>query len=247
MPILHFRHDFHLMLYNLSHMRPLAVALLLSVVVSLAPAFGQSSSPRQAAGEIAQNSPPTSNPDSSHGNTTNSPSVRITEFPPVSVTKDWTDQAYWVFTLFLVAASVLQVFLLWGNLRAIERQALQMERQTGILEKSVASAEKSAETAQQNVEMFINRERGHLRVELLPLESPFNPGPLKVRYKVTLYGATEAYINSSCARVEITDTQEAVDDGQWWPAMGIPQVVTPDGRVQEAQVQGVFPKAGLEQ
>jgi len=241
------------MLYNLSHMRPLAVALLLSVVLLVAPAFGQpSASHRQAASEVllAQNSSPTSNPDAAHkteGNAPNSPSVRITEFPPVSVSKDWTDQAYWVFTLFLVGASVLQVFLLWGNLRAIERQALQMERQTGILEKSVASAEKSAETAQKNVEMFINRERGHLRVELLPLESPLQPGPLKIRYKVTLYGATEAYISSSCARVEITDSQEGGDDGQWWPAMSVPQVITPDGRVQEAQVQGVFPKASLEQ
>lgn len=243
----------HSMLYNLSHMRSLAGALLISVVLLVAPALGQSSSAHfPSAGEIflAQNSPPPSNPGSSHkpeGNTPNSPSVRITEFPPVSMNKDWSDWAYWVFTLFLVAVGGLQVFLLWGNLRAIERQALQMERQSGILEKSVASAEKSAETAKQSVDMFVSRERGHLRVELLPLESPLRPGPINVRYKVMLYGATEAYISSSCARVEITDSPEAGDDGQWWPAMSVPQVITPDARIQEAPVQGVFPKATLEQ
>ncbi len=217
------------MLYNLSRMQGLAAGLLLFALISTA-AFGQ----------------PAESPGSRAAPNTPSQTVKISDIPPISVAKDWSDQAYWLFTLFLVAVGALQVFLLWGNLRAIERQAMQMERQTGILEKSVALAEKSADTARQNVEMFVNRERGHLRVELTPLLWPPPAGTIKVSYKVTLYGATEAYISSSCARVEITDSSEPGDDGQWWPAMSIPQVITPDHRVQEAQVQGVFPKSTLE-
>jgi hypothetical protein len=173
--------------------------------------------------------------------------VKVSDLPPLSIAKDWSDRAYWLFTLFLAVIGGLQVFLLWGNLRAIERQAIQMERQTGILEKSVALAEKSAETARQNIEMFVSRERAHLRVEVMPLEWPLQPGPANLKYKVTLYGATEAYIASSCARAEIMDSLEPPDDAKWWPAMSIPPVIGPNNRVVEAVVQGIFPKMDLEQ
>lgn len=242
------------MLYNLSRMRPFALATLLCLLSSLV-VFGQAmrAQPKErdnsfaAISLIAQSTPSSSSHQQPGGQAPSQPTqtVKISEFPPISMAKDWADQAYWLFTLFLVAVGALQVFLLWGNLRAIERQALQMERQTGILEKSVALAEKSADTARQNVEMFVNRERGHLRVELLPVQWP-PTGAVKVSYRVTLYGATEAYISSSCARVEIADSPEPGDDGQWWPAMSIPQVITPDNRVQEALVQSVFPKSNLE-
>ena len=242
------------MLYNLSRMRTLTCIVLLATLlppnVSYAKAAGASaqSAGYSAKSLVAQNANAPQKPvRNDPAQTQPPPSIRISDFPPVSVTKDWSDRAYWLFTLFLVAVGALQVFLLWGNLRAIERQALQMERQTGILEKSVATAEKSAETARQNVELFVNRERGHLRVELLPLEWPAKPGPAKVEYKVTLYGGTEAYVTSSCARVEITDSPEPAEDAHWWPAMTIPQVITPDNRMQQAQVQGVFPKPVLEQ
>jgi hypothetical protein len=174
-------------------------------------------------------------------------SVKVSDLPPVSITKDWSDRAYWLFTFFLAAIGGLQVFLLWGNLRAIERQAVQMERQTGILEKSVALAEKSAETARQNLEMFVSRERAHLHVQVMPIEWPLQPGPAKLNYNVTHSGATEAYITSSCARAEITDSPELGDDAQWRPAMSIPQIITPNDRVIEAYVQDIFPKSTLEQ
>ena len=173
--------------------------------------------------------------------------VKVSDLPPLSIAKDWSDRAYWLFTFFLAVIGGLQVFLLWGNLRAIERQANQMEHQTGILEKSVALAEKNAETARQNIEMFVSRERAHLRVEVMPLEWPLPPGPAKLKYKVTLHGATEAYITSSCARAEIMDSLEPPDDAKWWPAMSIPQVISPSNRVVDGIVEGIFPKMNLEQ
>ncbi|MGA3052756.1 MAG: hypothetical protein ABSD63_00975 [Candidatus Korobacteraceae bacterium] len=202
---------------------------------------------------VAQNSAPaldsTSKSQGTSGNRAGEPtqSVKVSELPPLSITKDWSDRAYWLFTFFLVAVGGLQVFLLWGNLRAIERQANQMERQTGILEKSVALAEKNAETARQNIEMFISRERAHLRVDLMPLEWPLPPGPAKLKYKIALHGATEAYIMTSCARAELMDSLEPPDDAKWWPAMSIPQVISPSNRVVEGAVEGIFPKMSLEQ
>ncbi len=173
--------------------------------------------------------------------------VKVSELPPVSTTKDWSDWSYWMFTAFLAVIGGFQAFLLWGNLRAIERQALQMERQTDILDKSVALAEKNAETAKQNLEMFISRERSHLRVELTPLQWPLQPGVPKLGYKVMLFGSTEAYVTSSCARAELTDSPEPSEDRHWFPAMNIAQVITPDKRLIEGEAQGVFPKMNLEQ
>ncbi len=202
---------------------------------------------------IAQSTPPsvesTSANQGSSGNkaSESAQTVKVSDLPPLSIAKDWTDRAYWLFTFFLAVIGGLQVFLLWGNLRAIERQANQMEHQTGILAKSVALAEKNAETARQNIEMFVSRERAHLRVEVMPLEWPLPPGPAKLKYKVTLHGATEAYITSSCARAEIIDSLEPPDDAKWWPAMSIPQVISPANRVVDGIVEGIFPKMNLEQ
>jgi hypothetical protein len=200
---------------------------------------------------IAQNSaPPLDNTSQgASGNRAAEPTqtVRVSDLPPLSIAKDWSDRAYWLFTFFLAAIGGLQVFLLWGNLRAIERQANQMEHQTMILEKTVSLAEKNAETARQNIEMFVNRERAHLKVEVALLEWPLRPGLTKLKYKVTLYGASEAYIVGSCARAEIMDSLEPQDDAKWWPAMSIPQVISPNNRVMEAVAEGIFPKMNLEQ
>ncbi len=211
-------------------MKLLALALLFLAL--LTPALSQTPQPSPAGASQQPNATQT---------------VRVTELPPISSSKDWSDWSYWMFTLFLAVIGGLQVYLLWGNLRAIERQAATMELQTTALAKSVELAEKSAETARQNLEMFMSRERSHLRVELLPLDWPLKPGPVKPSYRVTLYGSTEAYVTSSCARAELTDSPEPVDDPHWYPAMNIPQVITPEHRVVEGQTQGVFPKMTLDQ
>ncbi len=213
-------------------MKPLAVAFLL-LVLPIA-AVSQTAEPASHANSGAQQPGATQ-------------TVRVAELPPVSMAKDWSDWSYWLFTFFLVAVGGLQVYLLWGNLRAIERQAITMERQTTVLEKSVEMAEKSAETAKQNLEMFMSRERGHLRVELLPLEWPLKPGAPTLRYRVTLYGSTEAYVTGSCARAELSDSSEPAEDKNWFPAMSIPQVITPDHRVIEGEVHGIYPRLGLEE
>lgn len=64
--------------------------------------------------------------------------------------------------------------------------------------------------------------------------------------KIALLGNSDAYVTSSCGRVDITDSPEIADDSHWFPAMTIPQVLTPDQRTGEAQVQGVFPCLALE-
>jgi hypothetical protein len=50
-------------------------------------------------------------------------SIKVAEFPPVTVTKDWTDRAYWTFNGFLVIVGFLQVWLLFRTLKTTNRQA----------------------------------------------------------------------------------------------------------------------------
>ena len=209
-------------------MRLLSISLLALTLSSAIAVAQQTAAPASGASSVPQQT------------------VKVSELPPLSVNKDWTDQAYWGFTLFLAIVGGFQAWLLWGNLRAIERQAVQMERQTGILQQSVALAEKNAETARQNIELFVNRERAHLRVELVPMDWPLRQGAHDLRYKVVLHGATEAYVTSSCARAELSESAEPERDAQWTPPMSIPQVITPDGRVVEAQMHGIYPKMTLD-
>ncbi len=173
--------------------------------------------------------------------------VKVAELPPLNMSKDWTDRSYWVFTLFLAIVGALQAYLLWGTMRVFERQAAQMEHQTGILQQSVGLAEKSADAARQNLELFMSRERAHLRIELTPLQMPLHPGIPELSYRVTLHGASEAYVSASCFRAELTDSPEPGDDAHWFPAMAIPQVITTDERKVQVQVRGIYPKLELEQ
>jgi hypothetical protein len=233
-------------------MTALPVAFLFVLLQVQAPLLAQTAAahdakPTSAAQTvlIAQNSAPAAG--GSQPSSTPTQTVRVADMPPLSMAKDWSDWSYWLFTFFLAIIGGFQVYLLWGNLRAIERQALQMERQTSVLEKSVDLAEKNADTAKKNLEMFVSRERGHLRVELMPIEWPLKPGTANLSYHVTLYGSTEAYITSSCARAELTDSSEPIDDPHWYPAMNIPQVITPEHRMAEGVVHGIFPRMSLEQ
>jgi len=62
--------------------------------------------------------------------------VKVTEFPTVSVNppgKDWADWATWAFGLALAVTAALQVYWLRRTLKAIERQATLMEQQSRIL------------------------------------------------------------------------------------------------------------------
>ncbi len=219
-------------------MRLLSIAVLVCV---LSPSVMNAELAFQQARAAAPSQPNPVQHDGSGGQ-----SVKVSQLPPLSISKDWTDRSYWVFALFLAVIGGFQAFLLWGNLRAIERQAIQMERQTGILQQSVALAEKSAEAARQNIDLFINRERAHLRIELLPLQWPLQPGVPSIHYKIVLHGATEAYVKASCARAELTDSPEPKEDTHWSPPMNIPQVITPEQRIAEGRIAGVHPKMGLE-
>src|ERR1700733_4903370 len=49
--------------------------------------------------------------------------VTVSKLPPVSITKDWTDRFYWLFSGLLVVIGGLQIWLLVRQLNTINRQA----------------------------------------------------------------------------------------------------------------------------
>ncbi len=65
-----------------------------------------------------------------------------------------------------VAEMVAQREVMAGQLGAMQKQAGEMESQTDILKKSVEAANKSADAAKENIELFINKERARLLIEV---------------------------------------------------------------------------------
>lgn len=145
--------------------------------------------------------------------------VEINKFPPVSVTKGWTDYTYWFFGLLLVVVGGLQVLLLHRTLGAISEQAGTMkvqaqnmkdqaqtlkdqaqimEQQSKATEEAAKAATLNAKAAFENIEMFISKERARLRVELddLKLELEFDKVYI-VKFKVLIHGATAAFITDA--------------------------------------------------
>jgi hypothetical protein len=65
--------------------------------------------------------------------------TRITELPPVSVTRDWIDKTSWTFGGILVVVGIVGVCAAYRTLRAIEQQARIMRRQTGHIARQAQS------------------------------------------------------------------------------------------------------------
>jgi hypothetical protein len=209
----------------------------------------------------------------SSNDTNSSTSVSIRELPQVSVTKDWTDRAYWLFSGFLVLVGALQVGLLWKTLGAIRRQAVIMEeqstsiqaqattmqQQSAILEKSVRAAESNAnaaqanaeaakagaETAKENIEIQVNKERARISIQV---DDAFKiqTGPLlnEVAYKILIHGTSPAFIIESIATAVVGDSTD-IPAGSLEVPMLLPPVVNPTTE-GTSKTAFVFPSAQME-
>lgn len=107
-----------------------------------------------------------------------------------------------------VVALLVQAFVFWRTLKKIEIQANIMQDHAVHLQNlataardNAIAAKKGAEASNENVEMFINKERARLRVELKPLSLSPKPHPIYVvDFTVAIDGPTSAYIvETGCA------------------------------------------------
>jgi hypothetical protein len=150
--------------------------------------------------------------------------IAIREFPPVSLTKDWTDRSYWIFSGLLVLVGGFQVWLSWRTLRALKRQAKDtkesnaqtfaiLKEQTDNLLISAKAAtvialatEESAKAAQKSADALVSAERAWVIASILKTASPFPfkshlnfPEVVKCELMFKNYGATPAIIETfSC-------------------------------------------------
>ena len=65
--------------------------------------------------------------------------VRITELPPVSIPKDWTDYTYWLFSLCLTIVGGFQAVLLCKTLRFVRSQTHEMKRQRIVMRRQLST------------------------------------------------------------------------------------------------------------
>jgi hypothetical protein len=104
-------------------------------------------------------------------------SVNVGEFPPVSISKDWTDRSLWVFNFLLVIVGGAQAVYVAKTLAAIKEQAKFLKRQN---------------------DMIVAKERARLRVDLVQLpKEPEDFPAFIVKALVTISGSTEAAIRKT--------------------------------------------------
>lgn len=152
-------------------MKPLVLAVFLAIMQAAPPVPGKTPNSSASAGEEVKNEgsakqQPTAQslttvnnpvkPQSAKGDGTQQAkentdhTVAISKLPPVSITRSWPDWGLWVFNGLLVLVGAFQVGLLLGTLRAIKRQADNMDRQ---------------------LELIVSKERARLLVKFKPAES----------------------------------------------------------------------------
>jgi hypothetical protein len=163
--------------------------------------------------------------------------IRISEFPSVSITRDWIDRLAILFTGVLVGVGFFGVRAANETLRAIREQgsvmkqqadvmatqAEHMARQTGLLADSISVAEKSADVAQKSVDAVIGKERARIRVEVDNLYTrSFELA--NVAYFVHCYGSTEAFISESSVMAIVTESSDRPDSLPIFP-MKLPAVL----------------------
>jgi hypothetical protein len=124
------------------------------------------------------------------------------------------------------------------SIKEVKRQADEMEKQTPIIKDSVQAAKdnakaanSNAEAANKNVDMFINKERAHIRVELKDLS--LAPKALQIRsvdFIVRLYGPTQAFIISAATGTNLAP-ESKIGDPDLVPfsyeMSRLPSVITP--------------------
>ena len=166
--------------------------------------------------------------------------IKLSELPPLSLSKDWMDRTAWFFGIVLVVVGILGVRAAYRTLKAIENQAAimgsqlkAMNDQLGAMQSAgaqtdrlieqaaaqveairdqAAAARVSADVAQENIEMFISKERARLRVEVEPLKflSRGKSGADTVRYTIKFYGATDAVILASAHHTQVSVSGDLV-------------------------------------
>jgi hypothetical protein len=125
----------------------------------------------------------------------------------------------------LVVVGSIAGLLAWLTLRKIGTQAAlmndqadQMRRQTEILTASVKVANESANIAQQNIDLLISKERAHLLVEVLPLNTAGaanERGPvsgLDAQFTIHYTGTTEGFLDYAEADAKVCNSADPKPD-----------------------------------
>ena len=121
-------------------------------------------------------------------------SVAVRELPRVTVTKDWTDRAYWAFSGLLVIVGGLQALLLYYTLGAIKHQADIMERQTRVIRRQGLSMRRQTTILRNNVKALIASERAWVDGEVVNDDKLL--GVYRFALKIRNLGKTPAQVRS---------------------------------------------------
>lgn len=136
-----------------------------------------------------------------------------------------------------------QVGLMDGQLKEMQKQAGLMDRQAHLMVGQLSEMQAAGkqigeqiELARKNIDLILNKERSHLRVELEKLDIPADTtySVITVEYTVKLYGPTLATVVESEVSSTIEDT-DSPPTGPYLSALFIPTIITPSDGPQKAR------------
>jgi hypothetical protein len=125
--------------------------------------------------------------------------VTVSKLPPVSITKDWTDRFYWLFSGLLVVIGGLQIWLLVRQLDTINRQADIAEQQKNQM---IQAGEQTERIISQMKETEVRDLRAYIGVSkvMLGLQKPDTPRGI---VEIKNFGKTPAYKVKQWAAIAI--------------------------------------------
>jgi hypothetical protein len=115
-----------------------------------------------------------------------------------------------------------QAELLGGQIAEMAKQTHHLEGSVAVATASAAAAHKGADATRDSIEMFINKERARLQIEMKPVALPTKPEPAHtVDFTVNIHGATAAFITDSLC-VAYIFPWEVVDEPELGAAVMFP-------------------------
>jgi hypothetical protein len=184
--------------------------------------------------------PPSQNANSSNGNENIGKTVRIREFPPVSVERDWMDCLALFFSALLLGVGIAGVVAAYRTLRAIEGQAGIMRGQITTMENQLA------EMKRQN-DLVISKERARIGIEIGELKiNALSPRSYlaTVECKITNLGAMKAFPADARYYLLVTKSKDGPQEVIIAPSFVAESVITPDQIITEHLLcfQGIGPE-----
>lgn len=123
-----------------------------------------------------------------------------------------------------------QRHVMWRQWRAMGQQLAEIKLSGERTDKQIAQAERQIAASERNINLFIDRERARIRIEVvggIDIVQGEHMNIMQAKYKVIPYGPTPAVVIGNQVELRITQSPEVPERNgfPWMSSMGLPAVL----------------------